>query len=46
MIAKLHRTLQRARLANVEPRLAEAYHLPLPDDSVDLAFMVTSFHPL
>jgi ubiquinone/menaquinone biosynthesis C-methylase UbiE len=41
MIEKLARAAEEAGLANIEPSLADAYNLPAPDSSVDVAFMVT-----
>jgi ubiquinone/menaquinone biosynthesis C-methylase UbiE len=41
MIARLDATLRTAGVTNVTPRVASAYELPLPDGSVDRAFMVT-----
>ncbi len=40
MIELLKGAVERAGVTNVEPRVADAYHLPVPDSSVDLAFMV------
>jgi ubiquinone/menaquinone biosynthesis C-methylase UbiE len=41
MIARLEATLQAAGVTNVTPRVASAYALPLPDASMDRAYMVT-----
>ncbi len=41
MIARLEATLRTAGITNVTPQVASAYELPLPDESVDRAFMVT-----
>jgi ubiquinone/menaquinone biosynthesis C-methylase UbiE len=41
MIARLERRARAAGLANIESHIADAYHLPLPDSSVDRAFLVT-----
>ena len=41
MIAAVERKVRQAGLANVETRVASAYELPLDDDSVDRAFLVT-----
>lgn len=41
MLARLSHKVRRLGITNVELRLADAYHLPLPDQSVDVAFMVT-----
>jgi ubiquinone/menaquinone biosynthesis C-methylase UbiE len=41
MIAQVEARVQRARLSNVEAHVASAYDLPLDDDSVDRAFLVT-----
>jgi SAM-dependent methyltransferase len=41
MIARVERRVQEAGLTNVETHVASAYDLPLDDDSVDRAFMVT-----
>lgn len=41
MIARLEWAAERAGITNIEPHVADAYHLPLPDTSVDVAFMVT-----
>ena len=36
-----HERVREAGLTNVETHVADAYHLPLDDDSVDRAFLVT-----
>jgi len=41
MIAAVERRVRQAGLANVETRVASAYELPLDDESVDRAFLVT-----
>jgi len=41
MIAQVEKRIQQARLTNVETHVADAYHLPLEDESVDRAFLVT-----
>lgn len=41
MIAAVERKVQEASVANVETRVASAYELPLEDESVDRAFLVT-----
>jgi tRNA A58 N-methylase Trm61 len=41
MIAQVEKRVQEAGLANVETHVADAYHLPLDDASVDRAFLVT-----
>jgi ubiquinone/menaquinone biosynthesis C-methylase UbiE len=41
MIAQVEERVQDAGLTNVETRVADAYHLPLDDTSVDRAFLVT-----
>ena len=41
MIAALEQRVQEADLTNVETRVASAYELPLEDESVDRAFLVT-----
>jgi len=41
MIAQVERRMQEAGLTNVEAHVADAYHLPLEDASVDRAFLVT-----
>jgi len=41
MIARLEAKIARAGVANVTPRVAAAYELPLPDASVDRVFMMT-----
>jgi len=41
MIAKLEHRVDEAGLTNVATHVASAYDLPLPDDSVDRAFLVT-----
>jgi len=40
MIAQVEKRVRKARLTNVEAHVADAYHLPLEDDSVDRAFLV------
>jgi ubiquinone/menaquinone biosynthesis C-methylase UbiE len=41
MIAQVEERVRLARLTNVETHVASAYELPLEDDSVDRAFLVT-----
>jgi len=41
MIAQVDRRVQQAGLRNVETHVASAYELPLPDASVDRAFLIT-----
>lgn len=41
MIDKLRDAAARAEVTNVETHVADAYHLPVADGSVDVAFMVT-----
>jgi len=41
MIAQVERRLQAVGLTNVETHIASAYELPLEDESVDRAFLVT-----
>jgi len=41
MIAKLEAEIKRRGVSNVSPKVASAYELPLPDQSVDRAFMIT-----
>jgi len=41
MIAQVEKRVQEAGLTNVETHIADAYHLPLDDESVDRAFLVT-----
>ena len=41
MIAKVERRIKEAGLTNVELHVASAYELPLPDSSVDRAFVIT-----
>jgi len=41
MIAQVEKRIQQAGLTNVETHVADAYHLPLEDGSVDRAFLVT-----
>jgi ubiquinone/menaquinone biosynthesis C-methylase UbiE len=41
MIAQVAKRVKEARLTNVETPVADAYHLPLDDKSVDRAFLVT-----
>jgi ubiquinone/menaquinone biosynthesis C-methylase UbiE len=41
MIARLEERVQEAGLANVETHVADAYHLPLDDESIERAFLVT-----
>jgi len=41
MIAAVERKVQQAGLTNVETRVASAHELPLDDESVDRAFLVT-----
>ena len=40
MIAQVEKRVREAGLTNVETHVADAYHLPLEDDSVDRAFLV------
>ncbi len=41
MIARLERRAREAGLTNIEAHTADAHHLPLPDASVDRAFLIT-----
>jgi SAM-dependent methyltransferase len=41
MIAQVEKRVREAGLTNVETHVADAYHLPLDDTSVDRAFLVT-----
>ena len=41
MIAQVEKRVREAGLTNVETHVADAYHLPLDDASVDRAFLVT-----
>jgi ubiquinone/menaquinone biosynthesis C-methylase UbiE len=41
MIAEIERKVREAGLTNVETHVASAYELPLDDESIDRAFMVT-----
>jgi len=41
MIAQVERRVKQAGLSNVETHVASAYELPLPDASVDRAFLIT-----
>lgn len=41
MIAQVEERVREAGLTNVETHVADAYHLPLEDESVDRAFLVT-----
>jgi ubiquinone/menaquinone biosynthesis C-methylase UbiE len=41
MIARLERRARGAGSANIETHVAGAHHLPLPDSSVDRAFLIT-----
>ena len=41
MIAQVEKRVWEAELTNVETHVADAYHLPLEDESVDRAFLVT-----
>ncbi|MFQ5814284.1 MAG: class I SAM-dependent methyltransferase [Anaerolineae bacterium] len=41
MIAQVEKRVREAGLTNVEAHVADAYHLPLEDASVDRAFLVT-----
>jgi ubiquinone/menaquinone biosynthesis C-methylase UbiE len=41
MIAQVEKRVQEVGLTNVETHIADAYHLPLEDASVDRAFLVT-----
>jgi len=41
MIGKLEREIKGKGVRNVTPKLASAYELPLPDKSMDRAFMIT-----
>jgi ubiquinone/menaquinone biosynthesis C-methylase UbiE len=40
MIAQAEKRVQEAGLTNVETHIADAYHLPLDDASVDRAFLI------
>lgn len=41
MIARVRQKLQEAHVNNTETYIADAYHLPLDDESIDRAFLVT-----
>jgi ubiquinone/menaquinone biosynthesis C-methylase UbiE len=41
MIAQVEKRVREAGLANVETHVSDAYHLPLEDESLDRAFLVT-----
>ena len=41
MIKRVEQRVRTAGLANVETHTADAYHLPMPDESVDLAFLIS-----
>jgi SAM-dependent methyltransferase len=41
MIAQVEKRVREAGLSNVETHVSDAYHLPLEDESVDRAFLVT-----
>jgi ubiquinone/menaquinone biosynthesis C-methylase UbiE len=41
MIAQVEKRVREAGLSNVETQVSDAYHLPLDDESVDRAFLVT-----
>ena len=41
MIAQVEKRLQSVGLANVETHVADAYHLPMPDGSVDRAYLIS-----
>ena len=41
MIVQVEKQVQETELTNVETHVADAYHLPLDDESVDRAFLVT-----
>lgn len=41
MISRVEERVQGAGLANVETHVADAYHLPVPDESVDRAFLIS-----
>lgn len=41
MIAQVKRRVHEAGLSNVETHVADAHHLPLDDESVDRAFLIT-----
>lgn len=41
MISRVEERVQGAGLPNVETHVADAYHLPMPDESVDLAFLIS-----
>ena len=41
MIAQVEKRLQSAGVTNVETHLADAYHLPMPDESADRAYLIS-----
>jgi SAM-dependent methyltransferase len=41
MIARVEQRVQEAGLTNVEMHISTAYDLPVPDDSIDRAFLIT-----
>jgi hypothetical protein len=41
MIAQVEKRVREAGLANLETHVSDAYHLPLEDESLDRAFLVT-----
>ena len=41
MIARVRQKLQEAHVDNTETYVVDAYHLPLDDESIDWAFLVT-----
>jgi ubiquinone/menaquinone biosynthesis C-methylase UbiE len=41
MIARVEKRVQEAGLTNVETHVADAYDLPLEDESIDRAFLIT-----
>jgi len=41
MIARLEAELRRRGVSNVSPKVASAYELPMPDKSIDRAFLIT-----
>ncbi|MBV9706630.1 MAG: methyltransferase domain-containing protein [Chloroflexi bacterium] len=41
MIARVRQKLQEAHVSNTETHVADAYHLPLDNESIDRAFLVT-----
>jgi arsenite methyltransferase len=46
MIARVEKRVLEAGVSNVETHIADAYHLPLDDESVDRVFLVTAFPEL